>query len=343
MSDETFEVRVCNNCGRKYESEEEFFKNTSRWRISDKKYLWFNCECESTLLIPKGKYNWYSPQKHLNSQAATIFNQLDGERKIPYINNNIQTIQEMVSKNKDLSQIYSEIRKDSILSDQIIAIVQKLRVANRVNTKNFPNLWHSLNYLGKENVYQFLVSAFLASIKVDTKVFDTKKFWSGSYRIGVLSCMLGCLNRLPYKSEQLFIAGSNCQIGKLVLALYYPEKLDRMWSQLSQPDSQCTWKEVEKREESFDSCILGEIGGALWGLSEDSLDVIRFQDTPGVNNLMKKRDLVNLVSLATIFHYWTSGQPHLIDRDLFEDRLSYFHLEENDIVHYINLNRDSVA
>ena len=338
VESEEFEVRKCSNCGRTFESESDFYRQTSRWRICENKFLWFNCSCESTLLIPRGKYDWYSPDKHLNLNASTLFNKLGKNRKIPYVNSTIQKINLMISEDRDLDEIYQEVKKESILSDQIIKIVKNYQIAKNTNTKEYPTLLHSLNYLGKEKIYDFLVLSFLSTIKLETKVFNADKFWNGCNQTGMIACILNNLVKLQYKSEQLFIAGSNCHIGKIVLALYFPEETDKIWKTISEPKTQCSWYEAERKITDFDSRILGEIGGAMWGLSEESLDVIRYTDVIDTHESLKNINLINLVSLASMFQYWISNQPHLIDKNLFKSRLKYFSLNEDDISDYISLN-----
>lgn len=335
--EKNFELRKCQTCDREYKSEKDFFKNTSAWRICSNKFLWFNCSCGSTMLIPRGKFSWYSPEKHLSPNASTVFNQLGRERRIPYVNTTVEKIRLMINQKRNLKYIHEEISKETLLSDQLIRIVKDYQIANEANTNDYPTLQHSLNYLGQDNIYDFLLSSFMSTIELNTTKFLAEKFWSGCYQTGRLACILNALVKLPLNSEILFIIGSNCHIGKIVLAIYFPDKTDKIWEIISNPKTQCTWKEAEHQIVDFDSNVLGEIAGALWGLSPQCLDVIRNHNLIGLDKNEPNTDLINIISLSSMIHYWIRNQPHLIEKSLFKARLKYFDLTESDLSKFISL------
>ena len=70
----SWEIKKCKSCGREFRSERDFFENTSRWTICSQNNLWFDCSCESTLMLTKGKYPWYSPDKHMGIESSSVFN-----------------------------------------------------------------------------------------------------------------------------------------------------------------------------------------------------------------------------------------------------------------------------
>ncbi|NRA44808.1 MAG: hypothetical protein HRU09_07625 [Oligoflexales bacterium] len=85
--------KVCGNCKKEYVSSEDFLECTSNWRLSEDGRLWFNCDCGSTMCLPKGGYPWYSPSLKLSAEAKSIFNQIPKLETLPNIPSTIIEIQ----------------------------------------------------------------------------------------------------------------------------------------------------------------------------------------------------------------------------------------------------------
>ena len=333
-----FEPKTCNTCNRKFVTEKHFFQNTSRWRICSQHNLWFNCSCDSTLLIPKGKFNWYNPGKHLSKECKSVFNEIASDLKIPYIKNNIIMIQQMISNNEAIEKIYREIKKDALISSQIIVFMEKIQIANNTGTRKGPDLLYAVNYLGPDRISELLIPAFLATIKIECQKFNIDTFWSRSTQTAMLAVLLNSFSKQNLNKDLVFIAAALCNIGILVNAIYYPEATDLLWKAMTSPKTQNTWENLETESKMHSSSIMGEIAGSLWGLSEPVLEVISCHRKIDISQNVKSKNLIYLISLSEMCASWIMGEPHLINNKLLEDRLKYFNLTEDEFDSFANLN-----
>lgn len=333
-----FEPKTCNTCNRNFVTESHFFQNTSRWRICSRKNLWFNCSCDSTLLIPKGKFEWYSPKKHMRGDLISIFNQLGSEVKIPYIDNSVATIQIMISAKDPLDKIYLEIKKDALLSAQIIEIMRKIQIASNSGTKAGPALKYAVSYLGHDRLSEIILPAFLATISVNCSDFDIKAFWKKSYQVAMIAVLLNSFSKINLHNDLVFISASLCNIGVLANAIYFPEKIDTLWKKIIDPKSQDTWENHEKKLNIYSSSVMGEIAGSLWGFSDSVLEVVRYHREIEIPKNVNYQDLVLLISLSEMATSWITSEPHLINDGLLNDRLHYFDMDESKLECFTNLN-----
>ena len=338
-----FEPKVCNTCNRKFVTESHFFQNTSRWRICSRKNLWFNCSCDSTMLIPEGKFDWYSPKKHMRDGLLSIFNKLGSEVKIPYIDNSVATIQIMISAKDPLDEIYREIKKDALLSAQIIEIMRKIQIANNSGTKSGPDLKYAVSYLGHDRLSEVILPAFLATIAVKCSEFDIRAFWKKSYQTAMVAVLLNSFSKINLHNDLVFISASLCNIGVLANAIYFPEKIDSLWKKITDPKFQDTWENQEKKMNIYSSSVMGEIAGSLWGFSDSVLEVIRYHREVNLAKNIKNQDLVMLASLAEMATSWIMSEPHLINDKLLNSRLNHFDMDESKLECFANLNLSLVS
>src|SRR6478609_2691095 len=104
-------LKTCNTCGRKYMSPEDFLHNTSRWRICESGHLWFNCLCNSTNMIIKGKYDWYDPTKQLSDSAQSIFNLIPNMKELPRIPSYVMEILTLIQDENTSSTKLASVAK----------------------------------------------------------------------------------------------------------------------------------------------------------------------------------------------------------------------------------------
>lgn len=122
--------KTCSLCKREYKNEEDFLENTSRWRVCKSGMLWFNCQCDSTLVIPKGKFDWYSPDKVLSSYAGKVFNKLILlKTEIPMMPSAAMEAQSLLlDERSSMKELSLSIRKMPHLAIEIIKIADNMRI-----------------------------------------------------------------------------------------------------------------------------------------------------------------------------------------------------------------------
>jgi len=174
--------------------------------------------------------------------------------------------------------------------------------------------------------------AFASSVQVETRFFNAQKFWRKSRDCGKVARILCEVLDRKKDLSRAYVAGCLSSLGKIVLAYYYPDVVDRMWLKLCDPRSQTTWRSVEKEEQVPGERVLGKISATLWGLPVFVNEVLEFQDETSTAKIKSiHTDLINIVSLASQITCWIGLEPHLIDNDIMNARLNFFGLGESDI------------
>ena len=121
-------MKTCPKCGRIFVVPRDFLRKTSWWRKSTSENLYFNCSCDHTMMLQKGKYDWYSPDLFMSDQAASIFNTLAHAGSIPYLPTvAIELADELRKEEISLSKLSQTCKRDALLSAQIISMANIAR------------------------------------------------------------------------------------------------------------------------------------------------------------------------------------------------------------------------
>ena len=91
---------------------EDFLHDTSRWRICDRQNLWFNCSCQSTNMIIKGKYDWYSPDMQMSDGAKSVFNQIPTIKELPHVPSYVMELQQLIAQENTTSKQLADVAKE---------------------------------------------------------------------------------------------------------------------------------------------------------------------------------------------------------------------------------------
>lgn len=318
------EPKTCTYCNRIYKIVEDFYRDTSRWRMCDQKNLWFNCTCGSTLMIPEGKFPWYSPARSMSEQATSIFNSLSDLATLPHVSASVMEIQQLLQKDDvEVSALAKKIKTDPVSAANLLSLANNIK-SNRDphDRKKIESLEHAIMFVGKKTLSDLLMAISLKNFHSNCKIFNTEQFWKESFLVGDIAEAL--MGLVPYKGskDELFISASLCNLGKFVAAICLPEKVDCIQTYVDNPKTLCTWREAEMSLDAPDHSILGEIGSILWGLPE------YVADAAGHHHQIKahksKQVLVNalsrndVVALANQLSHWILLRPSRINQDLLD-------------------------
>ncbi|HYX35514.1 MAG TPA: HDOD domain-containing protein [Oligoflexus sp.] len=318
-------IMDCNNCGRLFFSTEDFLAHTSRWRVCSAGHLWFNCACESTNVIKKGSHEWYNPFSKLSPQAQSIFNQIPNLQTLPRLPMSVmELLQKIDDQNASSHELAALARNDPLLSAKILRIAENQTMNYRAKPKS---LSHAISLVGRYHVKEIVLLAAISSVEAKTRVFHSDEFWDHSMAIGRIAEHLAKKFKTELADDEAYITGCLCNLGKLVLALCRPDIADRFQVEVNDIHTMGPWTTAEQRHAGFQHTVMGEIGGALWGLSESSINAIRGHHSIGTTNDPTPNELIGL---ANQFAHWIWLQPHQIDREYFGQLLPRFHLTPAD-------------
>ena len=265
-------LKTCNTCQRQFLSSEDFLKSTSRWRICDQGHLWFNCSCLSTGIILKGKFAWYNPTHQLSSEAQSVFNLIGQDTQLPRLPNYVMELQKLMENPKATTQQMAELIKyDGLLAASV------LRVANNQKTNDgqqIRSLSHAIAFIGTDSLRDMVIIAAVGRFELKTKIFSAKAFWEKAFLTGRVAEYLVKQYRMNLSPDQAFLAGSTCNIGKIVQAILEPRKADHYAMEMQDLKIRGSWSTAEFRNKGYSHTVLGEIGAAFWGFPEELLDAI---------------------------------------------------------------------
>ncbi len=307
-------IKTCKNCGREFMNSQDFLANTSRWRICDQGHLWFNCQCLSTGMIIKGRFDWYDPNSRLSDPAISVFNRLPQMSVIPHIPTYVMELQSMVEdKNNTSVQLASVTKRDPVLAAQILKVANSFALDTPIKS-----LAHAISFMGIEKFKDIILVAAISSISLKTKVFKPERFWEHSLLIGRCAEYLAKYIGPSFSADHAYIAGSTCNIGKIVMALCMPDLADRIAADLEDVRILGRWDQAEGRHGGHQHTVMGEIGAMFWGLPESICDVISLHHRMPPAQVTKNPELYEIIGLANQIAHWVSLQPHQMNQSLFK-------------------------
>lgn len=326
--------KECRNCGQKFVTEEDYLTRSTRWRVCEAGNLWFNCLCESTLVLTPDRYKnavWFHQKKIMSDEAESVFQKISKIHSLPHIPTVIMELQQKL-EDPDISshELALTVRQEPFISAQVLSIFNNMRLFRGGGTGDSvdTNLEYAISYIGRKQLASLTMLAYFEKIKVRTNHFEIKSFWEKARLTAGISEWL-CSSLSYENKDKAYLAGYLCNIGKLVGAIVYPKETDKIWTHCGNPQTQGTWSELEKQEKLPDHSILGEIALAFWGLPTFLMGPVRFHHKPEKNlNIQSESDLTltHLVAFANILAHWISLEPHLIKESELDAEKQYFGL-----------------
>ena len=318
-------LKHCKSCGRDFVKESDFLEMTSRWRLCEDGHLWFNCKCHSTLVIMKGKFDWYSPDLMMKGQAKSLFNQLPDLGKLPHIPTSVMKLQQKIQdENSSSIELARLAKKDPLIATRILQVSNNLRGGGQ---SKIESLAHAISYMGVNTLNDIVLAASIKGMSFKTAKFDSDEFWFQSFLTGKIVEMLAKEFNEGVLADEAYLAGTLCNLGKVVGAICFPEKSDQIAKRMENPETVGPWAQIERATGAYDHGILGEIGSCFWGLPEYIMEVNREHHSP-VRKNKKKPDLLELVQLGNQLSHWVLLRPNRIDEDQLGHLLPVFQLSE---------------
>jgi HD-like signal output (HDOD) protein len=210
-------------------------------------------------------------------------------------------------------------------------MANRLKSARIEDFTKIQSLEHALNYIGRNDVGQYILALSIQSFKIHTKIFKDVLFWKESFLRGTVAELLTQHLNIPdMVKDEVFLAAALCNLGHFVAAMIYPDDVDKVAFQLEKPSENLTWSSLEKTFPHMNHLHLGEIAAAIWGLPDYIMDAARFHHRVPEPNLKLRngQSMPELVSLANSVTHWILGEPSRIDQQQFQAILKGFDLTE---------------
>lgn len=328
--------KSCGSCQRVFKEESDFLTGTSQWRVCSSENLWFNCDCGSTLMVPKGKFSWYSPTMSMGDEASSLFNDIAELQQLPHIPSAIMELQQMMLDEEiSTKKLSVAVKKDPFLAAEVIRVcenLKKIRQGSSSDSSGKQSLEYAITFIGRKHLSNLVTAASIKSFKLETKVFDNTQFWHHSFLTAAICEHLAVeFFRNKVEKDRAYLAGSLTNIGKIVSAIVYPEAMDRVQAYVNHPKTQSTWPAAEKKEAVPSHCILGEVGAAFWGFPPFVSDAIKYHHGPPTQNSeMREQELNHIVCFANMLAHWINLEPHRIDEGILKMEQKYFNLSEEE-------------
>lgn len=327
----------CALCGKDYRAEKDFLSETKRWRLCSAGNLWFNCRCGSTLMVKKGKFPWYSPERSLSADAKSVFNSMTNLKDLPHVPAAVMALQRLTQDPKVTpKELASAVRKEPVIAAQVLQIAENLR-----NTRNPANppikaLDHAIVYIGVHAVSDLLLATALRIIVMPKSGFDTDGFWREAYLTGAIAEFIATRIQAPLNPDEVYLSASLCNVGKLVTAYCFPPLVTKIAHDITDPQVLTTWRAAEASYNFPDHAILGEIAATFWGLPEYVTKAARHHhDVIGADKT-KPISLAEIAAVANQMMHWLLMQPHRMEADVLESFKKRVNMADKDVEDWID-------
>ena len=308
-------IKKCQSCGREFKGEKEVLDHGSRWRICDRGSLWFNCECRSTLMIPKGKFDWFAPENLLRPDARTVFNKLGSLKKLPNIPATVMEMTRLMQdENVTSGQLAALAKKAPIIAANILKLANSFKFSGR--TKKIESLEHAITYVGLNTIRDIVVTASIQSFSNECQVFNADQFWNEALLTGRIAETLAREFNPTIQPDEAYIAGCLCDVGKIVMSICLPDTTDTITREENDPKILRSWANGEAKHGAPSHRILGEIGASFWGMPEfvvDSANSHHKMPAPGGQSTISINEITGLASQLT---HWLTLEPGKMDKQL---------------------------
>ena len=309
--------KQCESCKRTFASEQDFLKETTRWRLCSMRNLWFNCSCGSTLMLPKGKYPWYSPEKAMSPEAASLFNRLATLKDLPKIPTSIIELQQAVDNPQtDATTLARLLKKEPFLAAEILRIADNMRGMRNPVTKPITSLEHAVVYVGVKTLSDLVVAATIRQFKLGTQHFNSQLHWTEAFTTAAFAEFIGKYTNSGLVPDELYLAGCFANVGKIVSAICFAPIADDVSQRVFSPGAPTSWRAAEKTVGAIDHTLLGEIAASLWGLPKFALETIRqHHELPFVHETANVA-IVDIVAFANQMTHWVLLRPARIEEKI---------------------------
>ena len=203
-----------------------------------------------------------------------FFQQIDRIRELPSLPAIVLKVNHLL---QDLSttadQLTRIIETDQAMAAKILKLVNSSFYGfnSTISSINTAVIILGFNMVQHAVVSFSVMKAF--SLKNNLKRFNIKDFWHHSLAVSVISKYLADHTDKTLSSD-CFTAGLLHDIGKLILAEYFPEHFEKIWLTMDE-SSDVSFIDAEKMENNVNHAEIGAYLVGKWLLPQPLVDAIR--------------------------------------------------------------------
>jgi HD-like signal output (HDOD) protein len=292
-------------------------------------------------MIPRGKFDWYSPEKTMGPLAASLFNKIGGLKDLPHISMAVMEIQEGLQKAEiDVPALSKKVRQDPLLAAELLETANNIKFSRDPgDRKKIDSIEHAIMYIGTKAFSELVMTISLKSFVAGTTLFNADRFWKESFVIADLAEAISTRwGSASVIKDEIYISAALCNIGKIVGAIATPGNIDKVEAMVNNPKTLCTWPQAEALLKFPSHALLGEVGAAIWGLPKYVLEAISSHhgSTAGlISKSVKRPDkkllLWETVALANQMSHWILLRPSRMDQALLNQICAVSNISSKDI------------
>jgi putative nucleotidyltransferase with HDIG domain len=195
-----------------------------------------------------------------------------------------------------IKTVCDTIEKDQAIALKILKLVNSVFYGFKSKISDLRNAVVLLGYNAVRNAIVSLsvINAFPKRVKLMD--FDISQFWKHSLAVAVTSKNIAQLSKKE-SPDNCFVGGLLHDVGKVILAQYFPKLFEAVWSTLQ--NEHLTFYEAEQKSLPIDHSKIGAHLAAKWQLPQGLIDAIRwhheFQPESKSTNFVKNIYLANFI------------------------------------------------
>lgn len=173
------------------------------------------------------------------------------------------------------------------------------------------------------------MTAALSQFRFACKVYPKRFYFEESFLTGIAAEYLAGHFGDKLQTDLAYVAGSFCNVGKILSATAFPEQTDQIFITTERMSSACDWSTAESHSGSVEHTIMGEIACALWGL--DPAVVICAQHHHDVLSAetANRHQILPYITFANQVIHLVNLSSHRVQPEVLESCLRYFSLTQD--------------
>ncbi len=232
-------------------------------------------------------------------ESNEIYKKLDRIEDLPTLPAIALEVNKMLEDlNTSIKDLSSTIEKDQSIASKILKLVNSAFFGLSTKVSSIP---HAMTLLGFNTVRNAVVSVSIVKAfknRISSNDFDIKEFWKHSIAVAVISRHISILSKTGVPDD-CFISGLLHDMGKLVIAQYFPELFFNALT--SSIENNTTFYEAEKQHNPVDHARIGGYLAKKWRLPLHITDAVRY------HHLMSKSaqdtDLLSMINVSDTLYY----------------------------------------
>ena len=203
-----------------------------------------------------------------------ILNKIDRIKEIPTLPTIVFELNKYLrDPDTSIKTVCDTIEKDQAITLKILKLVNSAFYGFKSKISDLRNAVVLLGYNAVRNaiVSISVINSFPKRVKLMD--FDISHFWKHSLAVAVTSKNIAQLSKKE-SPDNCFVGGLLHDVGKVILAQYFPKLFEAVWSTLQ--NEHLTFYEAEQKRLPINHAIIGAHLAAKWQLPQGLTDAIRW-------------------------------------------------------------------